>query len=112
MNVAGLLEYHKAFCDEAFALCHKKHHDYAQGSTGCPFVNFTRAESMGITTTEKGFLVRMVDKISRLSTFADKGELQVSDETVKDALLDIVNYSILLGAFIHAKEEGITPSKE
>lgn len=104
MTVEELLEFHKKFFDEAFALCHKKNHDYAQGSTGCPFLNFTRAESMGITSTEKGFLVRMVDKMSRLSTYCDRGELKVSNETVRDALLDIVNYSILLGAYIHDKE--------
>jgi hypothetical protein len=47
----------------------------------------------------------MTDKMSRLSTFANKGKLVVEDEGVQDTLLDLINYSILLAAFIQDKSK-------
>lgn len=60
---------------------------------------------MGITTTEKGMLVRMLDKMSRLSSFCDSGEFKVQDEKLEDTILDIINYSILLHAYIESKKD-------
>jgi hypothetical protein len=83
----------------------KKNHDYSGKSGTEPFANFTRAESMGITTTEKGLLVRMLDKMSRLSSFTDSGEFMVEDEKLQDTIIDMINYSILLYAYIQSKSE-------
>ena len=60
---------------------------------------------MGITTTEKGILVRMLDKMSRLSSFTDSGEFMVEDEKLQDTIIDMINYSILLYAYIQSKSE-------
>ena len=105
MNRDDLLRLHTALTQEAKALMEQKNHDYSGGeSKDSPFLNFSRVESMGITTTEKGFLVRMTDKMSRLSTFCKEGEFKVSDESLKDTILDIVNYSILLYAYVESKQ--------
>jgi len=45
----------------------------------------------------------MVDKISRLSTFVEAGELKVDNETYHDAIVDIVNYCILLSGIVEEK---------
>ena len=92
-------------CEAALELMKKKNHDYSGKSGTEPFANFTRAESMGITTTEKGILVRMLDKMSRLSSFTDSGEFMVEDEKLQDTIIDIINYSILLYAYIQSKSE-------
>ena len=89
---------------DALILMKKKNADYV-GSDGVnPFANFKRAEALGICSTEQAFLVRMTDKMSRLSSFASKGKLSVEDETVYDTLIDMINYSVLLAAYIKTKE--------
>jgi hypothetical protein len=103
MTNSELFEMHKKLCDSALKLMQKKNHDYSGKSGKEPFANFTRAEAMGITTTEKGMLVRMLDKISRLSSFADSGEFKVEDEKLEDTIIDIINYSVLLYAYVQQK---------
>ena len=99
-------DFHKAFCDEALALSQKKNADYAGADGKKPFANFQRVEEMGVCSTEKGFLVRMVDKLSSLSSFSDSGKFEVKDEGVRDTLIDVVNYACLLAAYIEAKNNG------
>lgn len=102
MKQEELFKFHAEMADRALEICRKKNNDYtsAAGGGSDPFANFSRVESMGVTTTEQGFLVRMTDKMSRLSTYASLGRLEVEDETVEDTLLDLVNYAILLAAFM------------
>ena len=59
---------------------------------------------MGVCSTEQGFLVRVIDKVSRLATFVEAGELKVKGETWKDAVLDIMNYMILFSAYVSDKQ--------
>ena len=68
-----------------------------------PFANFRRAEALGVCSTEQAFLVRMTDKMSRLASFSSRGELSVEDETVYDTLEDLINYSVLLAAYLKSK---------
>ena len=104
MNRDDLLKLHDSLATEARGLMERKTHDYSGGEDReLPFLNFSRVESMGITTTEKGFLVRMTDKMSRLSTFCKEGSFKVDDESLKDTILDIINYSILLYAYVSSK---------
>lgn len=81
----------------------RKNSDYAGKGGENPFANFERVEAMGICSTEKGFLCRMTDKMSRISSLVDSGDQQVKDESVTDTLLDLANYSILLMAYIKSK---------
>jgi len=106
MNRDRLLELHKKVCADAYALMQKKNADYSGGASGYdPFLNFTRCESMGICTTERGFLVRLTDKMSRLSTFCDTGTFQVADEKLNDTIQDIINYAILFLAYSSSKAD-------
>lgn len=112
MNNNELFEIHKFICNEALELTRKKNHDYSGKSGKEPFANFTRAEAMGITTTEKGMMVRLLDKISRLSTFCDSGEFKVEDEKLKDTIIDSINYCILLYAYIQSKNDIRNPERD
>jgi hypothetical protein len=60
---------------------------------------------MGLCSTEIGLLVRVTDKVSRLSTFANCGKLKVQNESYEDAILDIINYCILLSGIVKTKEK-------
>lgn len=97
-----LFKLHEDMCCSALKLMKKKNADYA-GSGSDPFANFRRAEALGVCSTEQAFLVRMTDKMSRLASFASRGELSVEDETVYDTLEDLINYSVLLAAYLKSK---------
>lgn len=101
-----LFTIHKKLCSNALDLMQKKNHDYAGKKGTEPFANFTRAEAMGITTTEKAMMVRMLDKVSRLSSFLESGEFKVQDEKLEDTIHDLINYSVLLYAFYQDKNNG------
>lgn len=104
MNRQQLLRTHKFLCGKAIGLMEQKNHDYSGGkSAEDPFLNFTRVEKLGITDTKRGFMVRLTDKISRLITFIDTGTYKVSDEKIEDTILDLINYSILLYAYIQSE---------
>ncbi len=81
-----------------------KNRDYAGNHGSEPFANFTRCEAMGICDTEQGFMVRITDKMSRLSSFLDSGKMHVQDESFKDTVIDVINYMVLLAAY--TKEKG------
>lgn len=104
MTKAEYMEFHRACCEKMIAVTAKKNHDYSGGDPD-PFFNFTRVEMIGIASTEQGFLTRMFDKFARITTFVNRGVLQVSDESVEDTLIDLANYSILLAGYIKAKRE-------
>ena len=104
MNRQELFKYHTTMCKQALDIMVKKNHDYAGVSGDSPFANFEKTEIMGISSTEAGFLTRITDKISRLITFMSAGELKVENESYQDAILDIINYLILFGAYVESKE--------
>lgn len=98
------MQFAQGCCDRMMVTTKKKNNDYSGGDPD-PFYNFTRVEAVGFATTEQGFLTRMFDKFSRISTFVKKGVLQVSDETVEDTLLDLANYCILFAGYIRHKKQ-------
>ena len=99
-----LLNMHEMICDKGRSLMRKKNADYAGNDGLEPFANFTRVEAMGICSTEQGFLVRMTDKMSRLSSFVESGKLAVENESFEDTIIDIVNYSVLMYSYLHDKK--------
>jgi hypothetical protein len=103
MNREQYLEYHRLLCDEARKLSERKNHDYAGKGGEQPFANFQRCEALGICSTERGFLVRMTDKMSRLASFCDAGKFAVADEKVRDTCIDLINYTALLLAYIDSR---------
>jgi hypothetical protein len=102
MTREQLFELHQNICTEALELMRKKNNDYANGFD--PFLNFRRAEYLGFSTAELGVLIRMTDKMSRISTFLNKGELSLQNESVQDAIVDIINYSVILAGLLKDKE--------
>ncbi len=100
-----LLKFHEQITKEARDLMSLKNRDYAGNDGLEPFANFTRVESMGICKTEEGFLVRLTDKMSRLSSFVRSGKMNVKDESFRDTCVDVINYMVLLVAYMKDKEE-------
>lgn len=87
-----LFRLHDDMCKEAKSLMRKKNMDY--GGDEDPFRNFRMFGTMG-------FLVRMSDKLARLRTFSERGKFDVQDEGTRDSLIDLINYSVLLQAYLN-----------
>lgn len=94
----NLLELHTKLCGDARALMEAKNHDYTSGS-GDPLANFRGATYLGINPVI-GIQLRQQDKMMRIRTFVEKGTLKVSGESVKDAIIDQINYLVLQYAYI------------
>jgi hypothetical protein len=87
---------------EALEITKKKNADYAVSDD--PFKNFKLCEQIGISDTERGILVRMSDKMSRIANLLNKTN-DVSDETVGDTLSDLANYALILRVYIENKDK-------
>ena len=94
-----LLKHHEVLCKHARDLMDMKNRDYAGNGGKQPFANFTRVEAMGICSTEQGFMVRLTDKMSRLSSIIESGKTNVKDESFEDTMVDVINYIVLLSAY-------------
>lgn len=80
----------------------KKNQDYAGDAD--PFANFSKVETFGICSVETGILVRITDKMARISNLltSDK-DPAVLDESVDDTIMDAINYFAILKAYREAK---------
>lgn len=96
MNRKEYIEHIRNSFDEAHALMLRKSADYATDHD--PFLNFKASEHIGISP-ERAILVRLNDKLVRVSNCLDK-EVMVKDEQIKDTLLDIINYAAILRAYL------------
>jgi hypothetical protein len=76
-------------CEQLDALQRKKGADYGSGVD--PLANLRASAMFGIPPW-MGAIVRLNDKINRISSFARKGSLE--NESVEDSLRDIAVYSI------------------
>lgn len=103
MQKEDYFEFAENFMNEMLEISKKKNADYTGGAND-PFANFKSVEVLGIST-EQGFLTRMMDKMKRIASFVEKGELQVKDESVKDTLQDLANYSILFAGYLESKKQ-------
>lgn len=100
MTKQDYFKFAEQFFGECLEISRKKNADYT-GQNDDPFANFKAVEVLGIAT-EQGFLTRMMDKMKRIASFVEQGELQVKEESVLDTLQDLANYSCLLAGYIQS----------
>lgn len=78
------MEWHKHICENIHLLYEKKNHDYG--------------DSFGQTWKEEGFAmarIRLSDKLNRFKTLSKNGQAKVTDESIRDTLIDLANYAIM-----------------
>lgn len=86
-----LFELHRELCKEALALMKKKNADYSPGNDA--FRNFRRHGPFGI-------VVRLDDKMARLQTFIERKTYETDGESLRDTIVDGINYLVLCYALI------------
>lgn len=85
----------KTFAD-GLGLIKIKNADYANSTN--PFRNFESANIAGLEV-DRAILVRVLDKLSRVSNLLGK-DPAVVEETVNDTILDAINYLAIMKAYI------------
>lgn len=84
MAQTSKVERHADICKEINALYARKNHDYG--------------DSFRQTFAEEGLTmarIRLGDKLARFNTLTKEGGQQVSDESIRDTLIDLANYAIM-----------------
>jgi hypothetical protein len=101
------MKLHDEMCQKAKSIMQKKNHDYATGGNNNtdPFANFRLTERVLDIPAELGLMTRVLDKIQRIKTYVKQGKLAVENEGVNDAILDILNYMVLLQGIINERSE-------
>ena len=84
LSGVGKVARHRKICDEMNALYEKKNADY-----GDSFHETFRAEGMAMSR------IRLMDKLNRFCSLTRSGDQRVSDESIRDTLLDMANYAIM-----------------
>lgn len=77
------VEMHRKICESMTDLYERKNHDYGD--------SFSRMRN----EYPNAILIRIFDKYSRLKTLKSGDNIQVKDESIKDTLRDLANYSIM-----------------
>lgn len=99
-----LLQLHRDTADQCLSIMIAKNKDYTAGSAD-PYANFRISDAFGIHPAI-GVILRITDKLQRIRSFAQAGEMAVKTESVEDACNDIVNYAILIkGIFRETQQE-------
>ncbi len=92
----GLISSVESFYEKGVEIIKKKNDDYATGDD--PYKNFRFASLVGVSP-ERAILVRVADKLARVSNLLDK-EPSVKDEKIEDTLLDMCNYLAILSSML------------
>jgi hypothetical protein len=85
---------------EALAISRAKNSDYADIDN--PFKNFELSAQVAGITVAKGIVIRMMDKMTRISNLLEREEV-VKDERIDDTLKDLMNYSNILLTYLQNK---------
>tara|TARA_R100000995_G_C3449774_1_gene107535 strand:- start:304 stop:720 length:417 start_codon:yes stop_codon:yes gene_type:complete len=105
MTLAELLELHQETTDRCRQIMEQKNNDYTGGKEADDvFANFRCSTILDVHPVT-GIMMRVMDKIQRIKTFTNDGQLSVSGETVDDACEDIINYAILAKAMFRQERE-------
>lgn len=91
MNKKEYVEFVRKTFDDMHALIQRKNTDYS-GKGDDPFANFRKASLVGVDPIA-GVVVRLLDKVSRVESFFQNGNLQ--NEALEDAFLDLIGYSCI-----------------
>lgn len=96
------LEFVERDSARVFELLKAKNNDYTAGADSA-FANFDQAERLGVEPAV-GVIIRFLDKVKRLETFARFGMLSVKQETVVDTLDDMEGYIKVLKKMLEDRQ--------
>ena len=93
-NIKNLLE-------DVVTTLEKKNHDY--GGSDNPYKNIEASRLVGVQP-ERAILVRIMDKMSRISTLLNN-DAKVKNESIKDTIQDAIGYLAILDSYLNKNKE-------
>jgi hypothetical protein len=84
-----------SLCRRGLETAKKKNQDYA--GNGDPFANFRACEAIGVSTP-RGMLVRMQDKIQRISNLIERPPA-VANEPLEETCMDLGMYAFIMATY-------------
>lgn len=103
MTQEQYLEAFKEITDMMYETTRRKNSDYT-GGVDDAFRNFKVVEALDLLSAEAGVLVRLSDKLSRMSGFVKNGTLLVADEKIEDTAIDMAVYAIIFALIVRSKK--------
>ena len=97
MNQKQFLSHLENTFKQGLELVRIKNADYAIESN--PFQNFDFAKLIGLKP-EEAILVRVSDKLARVSNLLRKEDVAVVEESIADTCLDMINYLAIMMAYM------------
>ena len=97
-----MIENVKKLQEQNLELLKKKNHDYTGNRD--EYANLRLCEVLWVISLEKWIIVRLCDKLSRISSLIDHEE-HVKTESIIDTLQDMSNYALILASYILDKKE-------
>lgn len=86
----------------------RKNADYTGGNTEDGLENFKLCSQMTKLSMSKGILVRLSDKMVRISNLLNtEKDAQVKDETIYDTIQDAINYLAILSYALQQEKRKI-----
>jgi len=103
MNFKRFVAIHLDLCKQAAEISEKKGHDYSGAED--TFANIKACEVEKICSAEVAIFIRTGDKRARLKNLILKQKTPACEETVKDTIIDLINYYCILYAILLEKKE-------
>jgi len=102
MDQRRYLDEFKKLCEKEIEITTRKNSDYADANDA--FANFKIIETLssGRISASEGFVVRMSDKLQRITNLIARDN-QVLDESIEDTLLDLSIYCKLFRCYLASK---------
>lgn len=104
MTIEDLQKLHQELTKEGHDLLCNKGNDYSGHTETDTLANIKSCGQFGIPPLQ-GIVTRLLDKMSRLASFSKGVENKVKDDTVKDAVIDIINYAVIWYAVRKEQDE-------
>jgi hypothetical protein len=84
-----------SLCRKGLETAKKKNQDYAHSAD--PFANFRACEAIGVSTP-RGMLVRIQDKIQRISNLIERPPA-VANEPLEETCMDLAMYAFIMATY-------------
>lgn len=102
MNQVSYLRAFSEIQKQKLKITKAKNADYASPEDAFQNLGLIEKLTDGKTSTEQGLIVRMTDKLQRITNLLSR-EAEVEDETIADTLLDLSNYADILNIYLKHK---------
>lgn len=103
MNQTEFTDHIQTVFNRATELVRNKNIGYSDDTNA--FSNLELCENAGVCSVERGIMVRMFDKMGRISNLLGEASSQLEiEESITDSLMDLIGYAAILIVYKKSRE--------